>query len=290
MREAVGQRLLFPRASYYAAGKYGPGRGWPRPVFLWFGLEKMQTAPGRLAGACLLAASLGSACACLRLKEVFADSATTMQIRGLITAFCIHISLFTCPNSSLHFIFCLVNSSSFRTAFGVTALAFAGLLANCSSPADKPTGEVGSAATTAPASGAVTHAQLVADHQKMEADHRIMQSADSVMEADHQQAVAAGKAAGIASTPAFQDLEKRHDALIKEHQEVIARHDAVLKRHAELEQQHQNGRVSDEQMQQDHATMKAEDQQIQQEHKKLVDDHAEMMAEHKALLAKAGKA
>ena len=81
-----------------------------------------------------------------------------------------------------------------------------------------------------------------------------------------------------------------HDALIKEHQQVIARHDAVLKRHAELEANHESGRVSDAQMQQDHATMKAEDQQIQQEHKKLVDDHAEMMAEHKALLAKAGKA
>lgn len=174
-------------------------------------------------------------------------------------------------------------------------LAFAsvlglGLLAASCQPATDKTADT-PAATTASAAGpgTVTHAELVADHQKMEADHRIMQAADSVMEADHGQALAAAKGAGIANTPAFRKLEKRHDALIARHQEVIKQHDAVLQRHAELEAGHTSGKVADAQMAQDHAQMKTEDQQIQQEHKQLVDDHAKMMAEHKALLAKAGK-
>ncbi|MEJ7665935.1 MAG: hypothetical protein WKG07_43665 [Hymenobacter sp.] len=53
----------------------------------------------------------------------------------------------------------------------------------------------------------------MADHQKLESDHRIMQTADSVMEVDHRQALANAKQAGIESKPAFQALEKRHDAL-----------------------------------------------------------------------------
>lgn len=173
-----------------------------------------------------------------------------------------------------------------QTALATALLGFGLALTGCQPAADK-TAETTTGAT-ADGSG-ISHAELVADHQKMEADHRIMQTADSVMEQDHRQALANAKQASIENTPAFQALEKRHDALIQQHQDVIARHDAVIKRHAELEANHGSGQVSDAQMQQDHAQMKAEDQQIQQEHKKLVDDHASMMAEHQQLLAAAKK-
>ena len=37
------------------------------------------------------------------------------------------------------------------------------------------------------------------------------------------------------NTLAFKEFEKRHDALIAQHQQVVARHDAVVRRHYLLE-------------------------------------------------------
>jgi hypothetical protein len=130
------------------------------------------------------------------------------------------------------------------------------------------------------------HTQLVADHQKMEEDHRTMATADSVMEADHQQEVAAAKAAGKTTTPAFAALEKRHNDIITRHKQVVAMHDEILKRHAELEQKHAAGGMTDAQMLTDHEQMKAEDQKMQDEHQKLVADHKKIEEDHAALLKK----
>nr|GFD34439.1 hypothetical protein [Tanacetum cinerariifolium] len=79
-----------------------------------------------------------------------------------------------------------------------------------------------------------------------------MAAADSVMEADHQQEVAAAKAAGKTTTPAFAALEKQHNAIITRHKEVVATHEEVLKRHAELERKHAAGGMTDAQMLADH--------------------------------------
>jgi hypothetical protein len=112
-----------------------------------------------------------------------------------------------------------------KVAGAAGLLSFALLATSCQPGTDKAADIT---AAAAPAASAVTHAELVADHQKMEADHRIMQTADSVMEADHQQALTAAQRAGIDKTAPFQALEKRHGALITEHQQVITRHDTVL--------------------------------------------------------------
>ena len=130
----------------------------------------------------------------------------------------------------------------------------------------------------------------MAGHQQMVADYRAMESADSLVEADHRQAIAAAKAAGIYNTADFQALKSRHDALLARIQQSIAHRQAIMKRQIAVEATQGGNESAAAQLAQEQAAIKADDQQLRQEHQQLLAEHAALMAQHQALLKKEGKA